>query len=360
MKSLFVLVPLLAILIFAPLTSSYSQVTDNLSGISVTATQDSQYVYKNEEGKTVVVGEIENRNTLASMSQVVIRAIFYDKSGEQVIEIVRNGAVLDVLPPQSTTPFVITSKSANPNIELVSVDVEAFNSSPTKSIGLKLGDIDALHTSTDGNNTFSFSGTIHNTGNAPSSDAIVHLAFYDVFSPARILHIESIPVGDLGINATTNFNSTKSVNTKAVGFKIFAESNLFQSDITDVPISSSKILTKQITISNLSIIDSNGDSISTIPIGTTVNISSTLNFQTVDNDRLQPYVYYVQIHQSGVPPFVEFLTSTSGSFYGVFSQSPSVQWTPQKTGLYYIETFVWDHDAIPIADKGPIALILIK
>jgi len=38
---------------------------------------------------------------------------------------------------------------------------------------------------------------------------------------------------------------------------------------------------------------------------------------------------------------------------------PSVEWTPQNTGLYFVETFVWDPNAVPLASKGPIALILV-
>jgi len=336
-----------------PAYPSFSQLIDTDSKISVITTSDSPYVYKNSEGHTVVVGEVENRNALSSMSGIVVRAVFYDPSGEEVIEIVRGGTVLDIVPPESTSPYLITSASANPDIGLVSVDVEAFNSSPTKSMGLEISPVDISNSG-----TVEFAGSVKNAGHAPSGGTVVHLAFYDVFDPPRLLHIEQIPVGHVPAGAEAGFQFSGTPDSRAVGFTMFAESDVLQSGFVDVEIPPREILSRLVTISGLSVSGPGGSS-STIPAGSTISIGSDLVFQTVADDRIQPFVYYVQIKQSGKIPYVEFLGSADGSFHGTPNETASVEWTPGEPGLYFIETFAWDQNAVPIASKGPVSVVLV-
>jgi len=352
MKAL--LLALVLTMALVPAYPSFSQLIDSDDKISVITTSDSPYVYKNSEGHTVVVGEIENRNALSSMSGIVIRAVFYDPSGEEVIEVVRGGTVLDIVPPESTSPYLITSASANPDIGLVSVDVEAFNSSPTKSRGLELSPVDISN-----NETMEFTGSVKNAGHAPSDGTVVYLAFYDVFDPPRLMHIEPVPVGHVPAGAEAEFQFSGTPNGRAVGFTMFAESDVLQSEFVDVEIPPQDLLSSLVTISSLSVSDPDGNSISTIPAGSTVSIGSDLVFQTIADDRIQPFVYYVQIKQSGKIPYVEFLGSADGSFHGTPNETASVEWTPGEPGLYFIETFAWDQDAVPIASKGPVSIVLV-
>ena len=144
----FAIIPIFFTIIFMSVltTPVFSQVTDSETRLSVITTSDTPYVYTNDEGKTVVVGEIENRNALTAMSGVLICAVFYDASGEVIIETTCEQTILDIVPPQSVSPYVITSQSANSDIAQVSVKVEAFNSSPTKSLGLDIESVDILNT----------------------------------------------------------------------------------------------------------------------------------------------------------------------------------------------------------------------
>ena len=350
-----VLVAILFALMFIPLSPAFSQVTDSGSGLSVITTSDAPYIYKNEEGKTVVVGEIENRNSLTSMSGIIVRAIFYNESAEEIIEIVRAETILDIVPPESTSPYVITSQSSNPAITHVTVDVEAFNSSPNKPVGLELNSIDISN-----NESLMITGTVKNTGNVPSKDALVHMVFYDVFSPPRILHVETFSAGNLPLDAVTDFNFSGIVDPKSVGVRIFAESDVLHSDTLDVKIPPREILTSLVKISGLTITNSEGSTISNIPVNSSVDIGSSLMFETIANDRVQPYVYYVQIKQSGETPFVEFLSSVDGNFYGNQNEDVSVKWTPTTPGLYFVETFAWDQNFIPISSKGPVSIILVS
>jgi len=66
------------------------------------------------------------------------------------------------------------------------------------------------------------------------------------------------------------------------------------------------------------------------------------------------------VKQSGKSPFVEFIGKYDGRYIGAGSQSQSIDWIPENDGLFFIETFVWDRNNIPIADQGPILLVVVK
>jgi len=336
-----------------PASESFSQAIDSENVMSV-ITGGPPYIYKDSDGYTVVVGEIHNRNALTSMSEIVVRAIFYDEFGEQIIEIVSGHTVLEVVPPESSSPYVITSASDNPEIGQASVSVEAFNSSPAKSVGLELSDIDIVH-----GEVLNIDGYVTNTGKAPSQNTTVYLAFHDAFDPPRLLHVEPIPAGDIPIDGEAHFSFSETPNPAAVGVRMLAESDIFHSESASMAIPPQNIMTSLVTISNTVITDSEGESASSIAAGSTVTVSSDLVFETIADDRLQPFVYYVQVKQSGQVPYVEFLDTATGSFHGTPDEDASVQWTPQNPGLYFVETFVWDQDGVPIASTGPVVVVVV-
>ncbi len=351
----FLLLAIILTMTFIPTYPSFSQLVDRDSTISVITTNDAPYVYKNSTGHTVVVGEVENRNALSSMTGIVIRATFYDESGEQIIEIVRGTTILDIVPPEGTSPYTITSASPNPDIKLVSVKVETFNSAPIKSNGLEFSSpLISNH------EAVTVEGSITNMGHAPSADTMVYLVFYDIFDPPRLLHVEEIYVGDIPIDGQAEFQFSGIPNSMAVGFTMLAESDVFQSEHVDVKIPPQDLLTSLVTISNLLITDSEGNNISVIPSGTTVDVGSSLTLHTISDDPTQPFVYYVQIKLSGDTPYVEFLDFAHGSFDRTSKENASVEWTPSGPGLYFVETFVWDVDYTPISSKGPVSIVLVK
>ena len=358
MRRLILATTLAAALAAAPALAgqSFAQYVDeNAGSLSVIATSASPYVYKDSEGYTVVVGEIENMNALSPMSGIVIRATFYDRLGEEVVETVRGGPVLDVVPAGGASPYAISSASPNPEIGLASVEVEAFNSSAAKLDGLEIS-IDEI--SNDGE--VSLAGSLRNAGSAPSNGTTVYLAFYDVFQPPRLLHVESIPAGDIPVGGTSEFSFSGSPNPKAVEIRAFAESDILLSGSAGADIPAHEAVTSMVTISSLRVTDAGGNGISNIPSGTAATVGSELLFQTVADDRIQEFVYYVQVKRSGSVPYVEFLGTATGSFYGSTGEGASVEWTPSEPGLYFIETFVWDYDAVPIASKGPVSIVLVS
>lgn len=199
-------------------------------------------------------------------------------------------------------------------------------------------------------------------GGAPNSNTNVYVAFYDGFEPPRFLQVSTIELGDVEPNAEISFELDEEIDARAVGFLLFAESNIFYSDFVDVQIPPPQSLTKLVKISDVAVKDTSGNNLSEIKVGTTVNIESQtwVQFSLKQNNNETPYTYYVQIKESGESPYVEFIGKYDGRFIGTGLQSQTIDWIPEKPGLFFIETFVWDRNNIPIAEQGPFVLVIVK
>ena len=67
------------ILILFPMSQSYSQeYTDTNPSLTISMNSDNNFVYRDSEGYTVVIGLIENNDPLSFVTNVVIEAKFYD------------------------------------------------------------------------------------------------------------------------------------------------------------------------------------------------------------------------------------------------------------------------------------------
>ncbi len=352
-----IILSILLILILFPISSGFSaEYYDNQPTLSVVLTSDSPFVYKDDEGYTVVVGAVENTSNLTSITDVRIHVNFYDDVSPQPLEIIEGGTILEVIPPLGKSPYMIRSNSSNPDITQASVSLGGFNSSPSKSKQLS---VDLSNIILD--DTLHFSGVLKN-GAAPINNTNVYLAFYDNFDPPRIIGVSTIPIGDVESNEIINFSFNEKIQTRSVGFLLFSESNVFYSDSVDVKIPESEITTRLVTISNVSVLDSQGKALSEIKVDSTVKIQSEswIQFSADQKSDETPYSYYIQIKQSGKTPFVEFIGKYDGRYIGTGSQFQSIDWIPENDGLFFIETFVWDRNNIPIADQGPIVLVVVK
>ncbi|MGH1520906.1 MAG: hypothetical protein ACRBB2_00805 [Nitrosopumilus sp.] len=169
-------------------------------------------------------------------------------------------------------------------------------------------------------------------------------------------------LGDVAANSKVNFELNEEIDSRSVGFMLFAESNIFSSNLVDVKIPLPQVLTKLVTISDVSVKDNLGNNLSEIMVGSTVNIESETWVQFVKDEKTNetPYTYYVQIKESGSSPYVEFIGKYDGRFIGTGLQSQTIDWIPEKKGLFFIETFVWDRNNVPIAEQGPFVLILVS
>ncbi|QLH07543.1 hypothetical protein [Nitrosopumilus ureiphilus] len=345
------------ILLLVPLSQSYSEEkSDTLPTLSVSLTSETPFVYQDSEGYTVVVGAVENNDSLSSVTNVLIQVKFYDDLDPIPLEVIQGHTTLKVIPANGKSPYAIRSQTPDPNITQASVSLLGFDPSEDKQKGLSVYSSEIfLDTS------LRFSGVLQN-GGAPNTDANVYLAFYDGFEPPRILGVSAIELGNVEPNTEVPFEINEEIDPRSVGFLLFAESNIFNSNFVDVKIPAPQSMTKLVSISNVSVKDTNGNSLSEIKLGSTVNIESKtlVEFSGKQIPAETPYTYYVQIKESGEPPYVEFIGKFDGRFIGNGPQSQSIDWIPEKKGLFFIETFVWDRNNIPISEQGPFVLILIN
>ncbi len=344
------------ILLLIPFSQGFAQQTDNAPTISASLVNESPYVYQDSEGYTVVVGEVINRNSLTPITNVRIQVIFFNDFDPNPLEIKEDKTTLEVIPPDGKSPFVIRSTSPNPDITQASISLLGFDSSASKQKELTVSSTGvALDTS------LHFSGILQN-GGAPNSDTNVYLAFYDGFEPPRILGVSTIELGDVESDSETAFEFDGSIDSKARGFFLFSESDIFYSDFVDVELPAPQNLTKLAKISAVTIEDNMGRQLSEIKVGSTVNLKSNIQIQFAADQKSNEtaYTYYVQIKESGKFPSVEYIGKSDGRFIGTGTQSQSIDWIPEKNGLFFIETFVWDRNNIPIADPGPFVLIHVN
>ena len=356
------------ILILFPTSQVYSQeYTDTNPSLTVSMNSDSNFMYRDSEGYTVIIGLIENNDPLSFLTNVVVQANFYDDFNVNPLEVKEGSTTLKVIPPNSKSPFIIRSENPDSNITEVSTKILNFDTSELmkNSLTISISDV-SIEPITNPSNpvyTLSFSGILRN-GDTSTSNATTHLAFYDVFN--RIIQISTIEIGDLDMNELTSLNLNEEINSSSVGFLLFSESDKFYSDLINVKLSSPQIRTNLVTISDVSITDILGKKLSEIKIGNTVQIQSEtiIQFSTDNITNETPYTYYVQIKESSsdpdIPPTIQFIGKFDGRFTGDGLEFQSIDWIPEKEGLFFIETFVWDRNNAPLGAQGPFVVVLVN
>ncbi|MFQ5573415.1 MAG: hypothetical protein ACE5EJ_04105 [Nitrosopumilaceae archaeon] len=350
-----ILVAFLVFILF-PISSSFSQKTDQPSQFGIALTSFTPYNFKDNDGHTVIIGEVENLKNFP-ITQVKVWAGFYDDINEQPLETAIGTTLIDVIPPFGKSPYLIKSPNPNSAITSVSVNLLGFTSAPPKLEELTI----ESEISSIGEN-IKISGTLTNSASGAASQTKVHVAFYDAFQPPRILGISTIELEDaIGDGSTADFEFNEKFDARTLGYKVFAESANYYSNVESVEITKSEALTKLVTINDISIKDDEGNKLSDVKAGNRINVESKIWIQYSEDQESyeQPYRYYIQVKQSGEKAFVEFIGIYEGSFATAGAKFPEVKWTPENTGLYFIETFVWDTNAVPLASKGPVVLVLV-
>ena len=355
-------------MILFPTSQVYSQeYTDTNPSLTVSMNSDTNFMYRDSEGYAIVIGLIENNDPLSFLTNVVVQANFYDDFNSNPLEVREGSTTLKVIPPNSKSPFIIRSENPDSNITEVSTKILTFSTSESmkNSLTISVGDvsIEPIINTSNPVYTLSFSGILRN-GDTPSSDTAVHLAFYDIFN--RIIQISTIEIGDIDMNELTSLILNEEINSSSVGFLLFSESNKFYSDLINVKLSSPQIRTNLVTISDVSVKDNLGKKLSEIKIGNTVQIQSEtmIQFSTDNIVDETPYTYYVQIKENSsvpdIPPTVHFIGKFDGEFIGNGLEFQSIDWIPEKEGLFFIETFVWDRNNSPLGAQGPFVLVLVN
>ncbi len=349
---------LAAFLVFSliPFYHAYAaEVTDTPSTLSVSISSQAPFVYQDSDGYTVVVGTVKNHNTQTSVANVLIQVNFFDDVDPSPIEVSSGRTTLEVIPPNGESPFTIRSETPNPQITEASVSLLGFDSSSSKQKGLT---VYSSEVSYDGN--LRFSGVLQNSG-APNSNTNVYMALYDGFEPSRILEVITVELGDVEADAEVSFDVNRPIDARAIGFLLFAESDVFSSNFVDIEIPEPQSLSKLVSISSVSVTNSNGEKLSEIPVGTIVNVRSEvwIQFAADQSTNETPYTYYIQIKEAGNNK-VEYIGKDDGRFIGTGQQHPTIDWMPKNSGLYFLETFVWDRSNNPIAEQGPFVLLNVR
>ena len=277
--------PIFGIILFLfllPIPTIFSQeYTDTNPTLTISMDSNSNFVYQDSEGYTVVIGLIENNDPLSFLTNVVIQANFYDDFNPNPLEVKEGSTTLKVIPPNTKSPFIIRSDNPNPDITEVSTNFLTFDTSESmnNSLNISINDVslEPIITSSDNVYSLSFLGILRN-GDASISNTVAHLAFYDVFD--RIIQISTIEIGDVDANELVSLTLNEDINSSSVGFVLFSESDKFYSDVIDVKIPTPQLRTNLATTCGSSEVNIGGNCTSYDISGGHV-ISATVN--TNDN-----------------------------------------------------------------------------
>ncbi len=342
MKIVSILVLLLAFSLFSS-NSAWAQYYPSNTSLTVEALP--AYSYRADDGTTVVLGEVINHNSFP-IKDVTIGISFLDQN-DNTLEYKTGSTLLKVVPGNGKAPFSISSTKSDPAIIKVSPPkIASFTSSSSREQVLSImpGHLQIA-------SQLSLSGTIKNHGTITSSGTRIYLISYDAFQ--RVVAISNAEPIDIGPLATDSFSITSTPNSHAKSYKLVAESDNYQSTITDVI---DVTATLPVVISGTLVTDLQGNKYSTIPVGAPVKITSELRY--LGSQTTQAYVYYIQV--KNFDGQVEFIGTSQGVFLGE-SDNATVTWNPITDGPYFIETFVWDSDNNPLASPGPIInVVLVK
>ena len=232
-----------------PISQSYHQeYTDTNPTLTIYMNSDNNFVYHDSEGYTVVIGLIENNDPLSFVTNVVIQANFYDDFNSNPLEVKQGSTILNVIPPNTSSPFMIRSYNPDVDITQVSTKFLTFDTSESMKNSLRITINDTTvepitHPSTPVY-TLSFSGILR-SDDSFVSDTAVHFAFYDVFN--RIIQISTIDIGDIDMNGLSSLELIEEINSSSVGFLLFSESYKFYSDFKNVKIPTPQLRTNLTT-----------------------------------------------------------------------------------------------------------------
>jgi hypothetical protein len=310
-------------------------------GVEVLQTE---YSHKLPDGTTIVYGEVQN-NLGSPVNAVSVGIVFEDNNNNQVEYKVGTTLVSDI-PAGGKSPFAIASTKADPSITQYQVKVAGFKSAPSKDqvLAITPGSLQVSE-------KLMISGTITNNGALKSSNTKLYLISYDAFQ--RVVAVGTSSPVDVGVNQDGQFSITSDSSPRAQTYMLIAESDNYESK--PVPVTA-VTATLPIIVSNTTIADPSGKPYDTVPVNATVNISSNAKYLL---NSTQPYIYYVQVKQ--FDGRTAFIGKYEGVFLGSDMKNVAVSWTPSTAGQYFVETYVWNYDNVPLASSSTsINLVLVK
>ena len=179
---------LVAFLVFIlfPISSGFSQLTTTPSSLGIVLTSFAPFYFIDEGRYTVNIGQVENTKN-CPVTAVKILVLFYDEFSAQPLEAKIGTTIVDVIPPFGKVPYIIKSPNPNASITNVSVKLQGFNSAHPKNEELSVGS-----EISEFGEQIKITGQLTNNSSEEASQTKIHLVFYDIFQPPRIIWISTI------------------------------------------------------------------------------------------------------------------------------------------------------------------------
>ena len=331
-----------------PVLQGFGQIqTDTGEGVFFVNTHP--YSFKDNNGYTVVLGEIFNNHNY-SIHDVKILASFYDEISDNPVDSVVGYTILNSINPNGHSPFMLKSSMPDSSISRVGVTILGVDSSPEKphSLLIKINSLEIT-------DSLSLSGQITNNGDEDITNIKIHLVSTDIFEPPRILNITSIDLENtLGQGNSQIFSINGFFNPKSANHYVLAESENYLSEKTSIDdqkiISNNKIFSiNEITLTNIK----QDNSVVFSPI----QIEAQILMQEFTQLSLkESYVFYVQIKNAEYG-LVEFIDSSESTILENSPKISSILWIPENEGLFFIETYLWSTDNVVLSAPGKILLV---
>jgi len=339
--------------------------TEPTLGIRLTSTQPAHYA--DAGGHTVIVGEVVNLQGFP-VAGVRVQAGLYADGVDDPLEVLVGGTLLEVIPARGSSPYVVRSESTGLDVAGVSVNLLGFTSSAAKPRGLELGDLRVL--ASDG---LVVEGTLSGAGLGASANVALHALVYDSFVPPRLLGVHSArplealggdPAGDAdamfvasspGAGAPVNYEFSLAYGEEAALVRVIAESDRHSSNAPEARVMRQP--DSPLTIQNVSLVNVVGTPVSMPREGAAAYIRSTIDGGGAEGS---VYEYIAQVVRFGSLPVIEFVGSFEGEITPAGLAQPLVEWTPRSSGLFYVETFLWGADGVPLAAQGPVTLLNVE
>ena len=322
----------------APLAppGSWAQTYDTPSTLAVHLSHPT-YMYVDESGHAVITGMIQNDSEHSDVGNITLLAKFYDRTGSEPLYTAMSPPLLQVMPPQSSSPFAIRSPQPDARIADASVSILIFTQANPKVGGLLIGG-DAAGGSV----------TVQDTARSPHSNVTLHVAYHDAFEPPRILYTQSHYLGDMGIGGSLHASIHEYVPYNARSFAVYAESDAFSSESVHGRLAgAAQYHSPDARILDAWVENDSGERSSEIGPGQNAALAVSVE---VREGSERPFWLYVQVKQSedGAVAYLEgVMVERSGMVM--------MPWSPGRGG-YLMEAFLWGDSGIPVASPAPLVL----
>lgn len=343
---------LVALVMVAPVAAA-GQTYDTPATLVVSFSHPT-YMYVDADGYAIVTGVIQNESKHSHMGNVQVVARFYDNSGMEPLYLETATALLDAIPPESSSPFIIMSAEPDPRISWATANILLFDAIDPKIDGISLET--SASRGTDGSGA---TITASDISGSPHTNVRVHIAYHDAFDPPRILKVASHQMPDIEMGGTANITVSDTLPQNVRGFIVFAESDTSSSRTasgTLPPPAEYLHHGPAAYIREAWISDADGERTVELERGQNITINASIEY-LADDYTDGSYQMYLQIKHLGDPAVVsvESIRVTPGD-----DVAAPVAWNPSREGQYFMETFLWGDLNIPVAEPGPLVLFLVR